>query len=238
MLEHRPVDVRERDALEAHLAAHARQGRGVGALDHLNGRVQDLVDANARGDGALRQAGQPADHLGGVDQQHQIAVEGHERAQAEAAVDDLAAADVEQHHDREVGQKADQRYVDRADAGSAHLGLEDPRAAVGKLGELVVFAGEDAHDTRTDHVLFGGRGDVGDLLLHVAQDGLQPPAEAEGRQQQERQERQAEQGELPVQHEHQHRDGDHRDGNPELALRRGSRDRAVRRGSAGQGPFL
>ena len=211
VFEHGPVDIRKRDALEAHLAGHAGQGRRVGALDHLDGCVQDLVDAGPRGDGALRQAGQPADHLGRVDQQHEVAVERHEAPQAEAAVDDLATAYVEQHDDRQVGQKADQRYVDSPDAGGADLGLEDPRAAVGELGELVVLAGEDAHDARAGHVLFSGRGDVGDLLLHVAQDGLQAAAEADGGEQQQRQERQAEQGELPVQHEHQHRDGDHRE---------------------------
>ena len=213
-LEHRPVHVAEPDVVEGHgagrrPAVRAAQRPRVGPLLHLDRRVQHLVHALAAGDGALREAGEPADHLRGIHEHHQVAVEGDQRAQAQAAVDHLASSVVQQERDGEVGDERDQRDELGAHACRRHARLEDLVAAVAELLELVVLAREDAHDARAHHVLLGCRRDVGDLLLNVLEDRFQALAEAHRDEQQKRQEGERHEPELPVEHQQDDGDGDH-----------------------------
>ena len=171
-------------------------GQRVAALGHLERRVEDLEDAIAGGDRALHEPGQPADHLGRVHEQHEVAVEGDQLAEREVALDHLAAAVPEQQQHRHVGQEGDQRDVDGAQAGGRHAGLEHRRAALAELLQLVVLTREDAHDARAGHVLLGRRGHVGDLLLHVLEHRLQLAAEAHRHDQQEGEEGQGDERQL------------------------------------------
>ena len=230
-LEHRPVDVAEVDVLEGDGAGGgARRSRAppravprsgarrrgqrprVRPLRHLQRCVEELVHAVAAGDGALGEAGEPADDLRRVDEHHQVAVEGHEGAERHLAVDDLPSAVVQQERHGQVGDEGDQRDVDGAHARRRHAGLEHAVAALAELHELVVLAREDAHDARAHDVLLRRLRDVGDLLLHVLQDRAQARAEAQRHEQQGRQERHGHQRQLPVQHEQQDHDRDHHHG--------------------------
>src|SRR5450759_4522749 len=67
-LDHRPVHVTEvhvveGDRADGRPAVRAAQRPRVGPLLHLQRRVEHLVHALTAGDGALREAGEPADHL-------------------------------------------------------------------------------------------------------------------------------------------------------------------------------
>jgi len=227
--QHRTVAVAEPDAVEVDCAEGARGQVGaglrcarralrragaaertrVGLLVHLERRVEDLVDPLPAGDRPLRETGEPADHPCRRDQHHQVAVEGDQGAEAEPAVDHLPAAVVEEERDREVGDEGDQRDVDGPRARRRHARLEHPVAPVAEPRELVVLACEDPHDPAADHVLLGRGGHVRDALLHVFEDGVEPPAEAQGHQQEERQERQREQRQPPVHDHEDHGDGGH-----------------------------
>jgi len=209
ILEDAPVAVREAHPVERHGAGRLRQRRRVRSFLHLDGRVEQLVDALPAGHRALCEAGEPADHLRRVHEHHEVRVEGDKLAQGETPLDDLAPAVPEEEGDREVGQEGDQRDVDGARAGGGDAGLEHARAAVAELRHLVVLAGEDAHDARPDDVLLGRRRDVGDALLDVPEDRPQPAAEAPGHEEEGRKKRERQQGETPV--ERQQDDGDGED---------------------------
>ncbi len=209
--QHLAVGVGEAHALEGDVAAQRRQRSRVGVLLHLDGRVEELVDALPAGDGALREAGEPADDLGRVHEHHQVGVEGDEGAERQVALDDLTPPVPEQEGDGQVGDEGDEGDVDGPRARRVDARLEDARAARAELGELVVLAGEDAHDARPDHVLLGRRGHVGEALLDVLEDRLQALAETPGHDQQGGQEGEREQGQPPVHHQQDHGHGDHHD---------------------------
>ena len=226
--QHRPVDVAEPDVVEGDGTGGAGGLDGAGGdelrrrqpervpqrlrvrlLRHLERRVQHFVDALAAGDRPLRQPGEPADDLRRVHEHHQVDVERDQRAEAEAPVDHLASAVIQQEGDCDIRDERDQRDVDGARARRCDARLEHLVAAVAELVELVVFAREDADDAAAHDVLLGGSRHVGDLLLHVQQDRLQAEAEPDGHQQQERHERQRHERELPVHEEEDDGDGDH-----------------------------
>ena len=198
VLEDGPVDVREAHAFEGDGAVRLRQRRRVRPLLHLERCVEQLVDAVAAGDRALGEPGEPADDLGREDEHHQVGVEGDELAQGDVALNDLPSAVPEQESDRQVGDEGDERDVQGPGPRRRDARLEDPRAAFAELGELVVLAGEDAHDARADDVLLGRRRDVGDALLHVLEDRLEAAAEAPGDHQQRGQKGERHEGEPPV----------------------------------------
>ena len=66
----------------------------------------------------------------GAEQHEQVAVEGGELAEREAAVDDHPAADEQQRREAELGQEADERVVERAQPRGDHRLVEDAADAL------------------------------------------------------------------------------------------------------------
>ena len=116
----------------------------------------------------------------GRHQHHQVGVEGGEVAEAEAAVDHLAAADQQHRGEPEVRQKPDQRREEGLQPGRVDALVEDPADGAPEALELVLLARERLDDADPGDVLLGLRGQLGDPLLDLLQGGPRDPVVARG----------------------------------------------------------
>ena len=204
-LEHRTSrDVREGDVLEADDAVAGREvDRVLRVLDLLR-LVHHLEDALAGGGRALRLPDPHAEHPQRHDEHRQEQVEGDEVADRHLAVDDLVAAVQEHRRLREQRDERDQRHVEGALPVREDALSEDRLRPHLELRLLRRLLRERLDDVDADDVLLGDGGDVGHLLLDVAQDRVRDVAVAVRQPDEDRGDREPDQRELPVENEHDH----------------------------------
>ena len=126
------------------------------------------------------------------DQHQQVGVEGGEVAERERPVDDLAAADEQDHGEPEVRQEADERVVEGAQPGRVHRLVEharDRRRGSARAGAARPRRPYHAH---ARDVLLDVGGQLGDPLLDLLQRRARAPPVARGDQHDERHRRERE----------------------------------------------
>ena len=210
--ENGPVGVvPEADAHEHDATRPGRQFAGARDVRHLLGRVDHLEEPLARGGRPLRLADPHAEHPQRHHEHHQEQVEGEEAADRELALDDVVPR-CEQHTGlREHRQEGQQRDVQRPLRIGFDADLEDAVAGLPEALLDLVLLGERLDDVHADDRLFRHGRDVGELLLHVAQDGMRDVAVAVRDADEERRDRERDQRQLPVVEEQYRGDADDRD---------------------------
>ena len=161
--------VGERHVAQLDAAGAGRQRLRLGRRGDPRLAVEQLEQARAGGGGALGEAERPAERADRREQHEQVAVEGGELAEREAAVDDLATADEQQRGEPELGQEADERVVEGAQPGGDHRLLEDARHARAEAALLLLLGGERLDDAHAADALLDVGGQLADALLDLLQ---------------------------------------------------------------------
>ena len=198
--------VAQRDAAHPDAAAAGGElGRRGRALDPRFA-VEDLEEAVAGGDRALRHPHRHAEHPHRPGEDHQVGVEGGEVAEAEVAVDHHPPADQQHQGDPELGQEADQRREEGLQPGRVDALVEDPADRALEAVQLVFLAGERLDDADPGDVLLGFRGQLGDPLLDLLQGGAGDAVVARGGVDDQRRRDQGDQRQQRVDRDHDDRD--------------------------------
>ena len=171
----------QRDVAQLDVPRPRRKRDRVRRRDDPRLAVEDLEEPRARGRRALGHAQRDAQRAHRRQQHEQVGVEGREVADAEAPVDDLAAAVEQDRGQPELGQEADQRVVERLQPGADHRLVEHPPDALAKALELALLAREGLDDAHARDVLLDLRRQLGDPLLHLLQRGPARGARSAGR---------------------------------------------------------
>ena len=124
---------------------------------------------------------------------------------------DHPAADEQDRRLGEERDEAEQRHVERALPVREDGLLEDRVRALLELRLLLLLLRERLDDVDADDVLLGDRGDVGHLLLDVAQNRVRDLRVAVREHDDERGDRERDEREPPVRPEHDRRDADDRE---------------------------
>ena len=130
------------------------------------------------------------------------------RADREVVVADHGRADEEDGRLGEHRHERDQRHVERPLAIRLHGLAEHCLRAVPELRLLGRLLREGLDDVDADDALLRDGGDVGELLLHVAEGRVREVAVPVGEHDQERHDRERDQCELPLDEEEYDRHGD------------------------------
>ena len=201
--------VGERDAAHLDPAAARGQRRRPGRALDPRLAVEDLEEAVAGGDRPLRHPHRDAEHPHRPGEDDHVGVEGGEVAEAEAAVDHLAAADQQHQRDPELRQQPDQRREEGLQPGRVDALVEDPGDGALEAVELVLLAGEGLDDADPGDVLLGFRGQLGDPLLDLLQGRPRDPVVARGGEDDQRRRGEGDQRQDRV--DRDHHDGDQGD---------------------------
>ena len=210
-VEHGPaLEVLEAHVLEAEVAAPRRQLDRVGRCCDLLRLVHDLEDPLAGGRRALRlpdpHPERPQRHY----EHAQVEIEGDEAADGERPARHHPGSDQEHGGLRQHGHPRDERHVQGSLTVGAQRLLEHRLGAHAELGRFLWLLRERLDDVDADDVLLGDRGDVGELLLDVAQRRVCDVAVAVGDRDEDRHDREHDQRELPLEEEQHHGHRDHR----------------------------
>ena len=174
--------------------------------------VHHLEDPLAGSRRALRLADPHAEAAQGDDQHREEQVEDEELIDAECAADDHPPGHEQNRPLREQRQEREQRHVDRTLTEGAHGLVEDGAGSALELLLASLLLRERLDDVDADDRLLAHRRHVGELLLHVAQDGVRDVAVAVGDGDDQRCDRERNERELPLDHEkHDHHRRDRED---------------------------
>ena len=202
------VVVAERHAAHLDPAAAGRQRLGARGRGQLRLAVQDLEHAVARGHRALGHAQRHAEHAHRAGQHDHVAVEGHEVADGDGAVDGLAPAHQQDGRQPELGQEADEGVVEGAQPGGDHRLVEHPRDGLVEAVHLARLLREGLDHAHAAHVLLGLGRQLGDALLDLLRGGPVQAPVAGGRPDDQRHRGQRHRGQDRVHRDHHH-GGDH-----------------------------
>ena len=197
----------------------------VGSLDrvlrvaHLRQDVEHLVDPSQCGGGPLREGDRHADHPERPDEQRDVHVELHQRAEGEVAVDHLVPTEPQDSDQPDLGQQLHRRQVLRPDPCRLDRLATDVVGLDAELVGLDPLGTEPLDDADPAHGLFDHRGELGLLRLHGEYRRVDRPRESATCHLDQRERGEGEDGELPVgdEQDDRHRD-DHRE------VRQGDRD--------------
>ena len=140
-------------------------------LRHRLDPLEPREAAARRGEGALREVGDPAERLERPDELEQQRLEEDELADREVAADHLPAAEEDDRRDRE--RRAGSRGPGRWRASTPAWRSTVSRTRLGLAAEAaahVVLAAERLHHLDADDGLVGRLGDVALALLHLARE--------------------------------------------------------------------
>jgi len=185
--------------MTAHGRGQCTGVRGVGHARHLVEQLQDALGARGGGEDRIGQLPQRADRrvqLGEVGDEHQQA---SERQLARGESPDTEADD---EHAAEQLDQADERSEQAADARRGQLGVHDRGVLAPEPRDLGVLAVERLNERRHVERLLGDRGQRPAAAALLARRVLDQPAEAPGREVEQRDHDQRRERELPRQ-EHQ-----------------------------------
>ena len=199
------VLVVERDVAQLDAAVAGRQRRREVGRGDPRLAVEDLEQPHARRGRALAEAERDAERAHRRDQHQQVRVEGREVAGGQRAVDHLAAADDQDRREPELGEEADERLVEGAQAGREHRLVEDAVDGVAEALELARLGRERLDHADAGDVLLRLGGQLSDPLLDLLDGRPRAPPVAERDDDHERHRRERQRRERRVLGEHRDR---------------------------------